>query len=252
MTRYALIIEYDGTPFQGWQIQPEGPTVQAEVEKALATCLRKPTGITGSGRTDTGVHARFQVAHFDSDEQLDTHKLYKSLNGLLSSNIAVRDALEVAPDFHARYDAIQRTYRYHIGLKPTALEKHIRLWVPSTVDMDRMRAACKHLIGKHDYSTFCKIKSETTNRTCNVSEATWVDEGAGRFHLQISADRFLHGMVRAITGTLLEVGQGKREVDSIPDLLLSKDRTLAGPAARPHGLVLHYVTYPDGALPYAE
>lgn len=249
MVRYALIIEYDGTAFQGWQIQPNGATVQSEIQKALAILFGTDTALTGSGRTDTGVHARFQVAHFDADHLVDTTRTYKSLNGLLPNTIAIRDVVRVDNEFHARYDAIRRCYRYHVGLKPTSLDRGYRLWIPSPIDIDRMQDACSVLLGEHDYSAFCKVKSETRNRVCNVSEAIWIDEGDSRFYFQISANRFLHGMVRTITGTLLEIGSGKRDRDSLSAVLASGDRTLAGPAVKPHGLVLHHVTYPDGALP---
>ncbi len=247
MPTYRLDIEYIGTDWHGWQIQPEDPTVQGAIQDALKTALRFPISITGSGRTDTGVHAAGQVAHFSVDAEIDTFKLLSSLNGLLPDSIAVRALQPVRNDFHARYDARSRQYRYRIGTLPFAFENAIRLHIRPAPELDRMNAAAAHLLGRHDFSSFCRTQSETENRVCTIDYARWeaVEGKEGHSDFVIRADRFLHGMVRAIVGTLIEVGQGKREPEDVVEILRAKDRTRAGFAAPPHGLTLEAVSYPD-------
>ncbi len=255
-----LLIEYDGTAFAGWQVQRGARTVQGETERALAVALRRPVGVVGAGRTDAGVHARGQVAHAVLDasagDRPDLRRLVHSLRGLLPPDVALRDA-DWAPDgFHARYSATARHYRYHVTPRPTALERAWRLHVPVAPDWDAMNAAAHHLLGQRDFSSLCRTQSETVNRVCHVTRAVWVrdggaNDGAGdgaAWRFEISADRFLHGMVRTAVGTLLEVGRGRRTPDGLARVLDAADRRAAGPAAPPHGLVLHAVTYPDGAF----
>lgn len=243
--RYKLLIEYDGSAFHGWQIQPGVITVQEAIEKALKIALRQDISIMGSGRTDTGVHARGQVAHFDVPEPVDVYRLKASLNGLLSRSVGILDLEATHPEFHARYDAYKRRYHYYISTHKRPLSSHQRAYIKPLPDFAVMNDAASLLLGSYNYSAFCKTKSETKNRTCNVQEAKWVeDTQSGDWYFCIAADRFLHGMVRAITGTLLEVGHGKRKPESIPAILQSLDRTQAGPAAPAQGLVLEEVYYP--------
>lgn len=244
MPTYRIIVEYDGSDFCGWQIQPHQPTIQQALEEAASTALRAPISIVGSGRTDAGVHARGQVAHFTANEPVDPHSLLASLNGILPRSIAVRSLDRVPDGFHARYDARLRCYHYFVSTGYRALDRHVRLHIRSDTDFSRMNDAAADLLGRHDFSTFCRTQSETANRICHVLEARWIRESDnGDWRFQIAADRFLHGMVRSIVGTLLEVGQGKRLVDDLPAILRKVDRRSAGPAAPALGLVLEYVGY---------
>ena len=190
------------------------------------------------------MHARGQVAHFSTDVPFDPFRLLGSLRGLLPQTIAVQE-IEKAPDgFHARYDARRRRYHYYAGLQPRALERHCRLHLRPAPDFERMSRAAEALIGRHDFDAFCRTSSATRNRVCAVERACWVEDGRpGDWRFEIVADRFLHGMVRAIVGTLLEIGRGRRGVKSLPDVLASRDRRQAGPAAPAHGLVLEEVSY---------
>ena len=245
--RYQMLIEYNGTSYHGWQIQPGMPTVQEAIEDALAVALRNRVTLTGSGRTDAGVHARGQVAHFDAQQAVDAYRLKASLNCLLADDIGILDLRETTDTFHARYDAFQRRYHYYVSIEKRPLSSVQRAQIRPLPDFERMNGAAAYLLGTHNFSTFCKIKSETQNRICNVMQAKWIKETyAGDWFFQIVADRFLHGMVRAITGTLLEVGHGKRSIDSLPALIATQDRTQAGPAAPAKGLVLEEVLYPNG------
>lgn len=239
-----MTIEYDGTDWHGWQIQPSRPTVQEAIETALATILRTPTAVVGSGRTDAGVHARGQVAHFRTDAEVDPFRLQGSLNGVLPPSVVVRDLGETADGFHARYDARSRRYSYFVATEPRALDRQWRVPLRPAPDFERMNRAAEALLGTHDFDAFCRTSSETENRVCTVSRATWMrEERRGDWRFDIEADRFLHGMVRAIVGTLLEIGRGGRPGDDLPRVLETRDRRMAGHAADPRGLVLEHVSY---------
>ncbi|MEX0747155.1 MAG: tRNA pseudouridine(38-40) synthase TruA [Rhodothermales bacterium] len=244
MPTYRMQIEYDGTDFCGWQIQPGEPTIQHALEQALATVIGKPIDIVGSGRTDSGVHARGQVAHFSTEEVIDEFKVLASLNGLVPCSIAVRSLHETSQDFHARYDARLRRYHYYICTGFRALERHVRWHVRPIPDFERMNRAALDLLGEHDFSTFCRTQSETENRICRVQTAHWTPESQdGDWRFEIAADRFHHGMVRAIVGTLIEIGHGKRPLDALPRIMHARDRREAGPAAPALGLILEEVMY---------
>lgn len=246
MPRFRLLIEYDGSSFHGWQIQPNQPTVQEALESALSTILRTDISVVGSGRTDTGVHARGQIAHFTTEGDADEAKLLRSLNGILPDAIAVL-AVEQAPeDFHARYDARRRLYLYFVSSAPRALDRHRRWKLWPTPDFNCMNQAANELLGTHDFDSFCITQSETKNRVCTVERAIWLEDGRRNdWRFEIAADRFLHGMVRAIVGTLVEIGHGKRPVDDMTRIIAAQDRRCAGQAAPSHGLALERVEYPE-------
>ena len=218
--------------------------MQEALENALTVAIRAPAAVIGAGRTDRGVHARGQVAHFHTELTLDTRRTLRSLNGLTPAAIAVH-ALEKAPDgFHARFDASSRRYHYYVSTRPAALARHYRYVLPSPIDFCIMNKAAAHLLGEHHFGAFCLQRSATRNRVCTVSHAQWIQEGrAHEWHFVIEANRFLHGMVRAFVGTLFEIGRGKRSVADIKRVLATRDRSAAGPAAPPHGLVLESIRY---------
>jgi len=251
LATYRLDIEYIGTKWHGWQIQPEDDTVQGAIENALLTALRERVSTTGSGRTDAGVHACGQVAHFNTETEIDVHRLLASLNGLLPDSVAVSSVSRAVDGFHARFDARWRKYRYRLGTIPFAIDASTRWFLRPAPDISRMIRAAERLIGKNDCSSFCRTASETENRVCEIYEAYWNEsqERPGNMDFVIRADRFLHGMVRAIVGTLVEIGQGKREIEDIAQILDAKDRQAAGPAAPPHGLMLEKVGYDSPQTP---
>ena len=225
-------------------MQPNQRTIQSEIENALKIVCRTECKLTGSGRTDTGVHAAGQVAHFDLVGELDLVRVLRSLNGILDEDIAVLDLKRVPNNFHARYDAVERHYGYYLSTVKTALHAKTTAFVTHLVDIHSIQQAADILVRKADFSSFCKTQSATTNRVCDIRRATWTVLPDGRQKFAIVGDRFLHGMVRAIVGTLLQVGSGSRKPFELSQILDSRDRRAAGPAAPPHGLSLEKVVYP--------
>jgi tRNA pseudouridine38-40 synthase len=237
-----LLIEYDGGAYAGWQRQASDPTVQAAIEDALATLLRHPVTITGAGRTDSGVHARGQVANFLTPSEMDPRRVAAGLNGLLPDDIAILGCSEAPASFHARFDATGRRYSYTISALPAALDRR-RVWQVSwPLDAGLLRDAASAITGSRDFTSFCRAGSEARHHVCAVREASWTQSGP-LLRFGITADRFLHGMVRALVGTMVDVARGHTSPGEFAAMLESRDRREAGPAAPPHGLVLEEVLY---------
>lgn len=244
MPTLCLLIEYHGAAFSGWQVQPGQRTVQETLEKAFATLFRHPIAVTGSGRTDAGVHARGQVAHVEVPDTFDPDRLRHALNGLVGPDVAVLHIAPAPEGFHARFDARQRTYLYHVSTAPRALDRTTRVLLRPVPDFDIMNEAARLLLGTHHFGAFCRTQSDTQNRVCTLNTLVWEPEARpGDWRLRVSADRFLHGMVRTLAGTLLRIGRGRMAPEALPGILASQDRRRAGTAAPAHGLVLERVDY---------
>ncbi|MEM8894266.1 MAG: tRNA pseudouridine(38-40) synthase TruA [Bacteroidota bacterium] len=241
--RYFLEISYLGTAYHGWQLQKNANSVQAEINKALSTFLRHDINVVGSGRTDTGVHARKQVLHFDVDLPLDESQLLFKLNALLPKDISAKSVSRVKSDAHARFDATKRSYEYHMHLTKNPFLEGLSYFYPHECDVIMMNSAAELLLGKQNFQCFSKVKTEVNTFDCDITTAQWVLENE-KLVFHVSADRFLRGMVRAIVGTLLSVGKGKMTAEEFREVIESKDRRKAGRAAPAHGLYLTEVLYP--------
>jgi len=237
-----LEIEYDGTNFHGWQIQPELRTVQGEIEDKLKTILKQKITLIGAGRTDVGVHALGQVANFKTESRLDEESILKGLNGLLPDDVVIRKVEEVDLDFNARYSARSRVYQYRIFLGRTAIRRRYVWEVSYWLDLEKIVEATGLISGEHDFSSFCVADSTKPNNICKVTQATWERSGE-ELIFEIEADRFLHTMVRSLVGTLVEVGRGYFSVGDFVNIMQAKDRKKAGPTAPARGLYLVKVRY---------
>jgi tRNA pseudouridine38-40 synthase len=237
-----LVIEYDGSLFHGWQIQPGLRTVQDEIEKALYTILNQKVTLIGAGRTDAGVHALGQVANFETGSSQDAEAIRKSLNGILPEDIVVHEAKEVDSNFNARYSATSRIYEYKIHRGRTALRKKFVWEVTYELNAATLMEATREVEGEHDFTSFCLTESGKENNTCHVNQALWEISG-DEMIFRIEANRFLHNMVRSLVGTLIEVGRGYFSVSDFRKITEVKDRKRAGPTAPAHGLYLVEVKY---------
>lgn len=248
MPRYRIRICYDGTDFAGWQIQPNGRAIQEVLEEALKTFLRSPIRIIGAGRTDAGVHALSQFAHFDHGHPLDPYKFLRSINGLIPPTIRVLQIEKVADDFHARYSVEKKVYHYHLWLDPvqSPFQRLYTTHHPYPFDLEAVLAAITHFKGTHDFTSFANVPLER-DPVRSIDRLDIVDQEGG-IRFEVEGKSFLYKMVRNIVGTLLEVAEGKREPASIPDILAAKDRREAGRAAPAQGLFLHSITYPSNSL----
>lgn len=241
--RYFIEFAYRGTDFHGSQTQPNGNTVQAEMEAAFATILRRPVALTFAGRTDAGVHAEKMIAHFDIEKELPANFVGR-LNNILPNSIAVHGIRRVADDAHARFDATARTYRYRITTRkdPFLYITHTR--VAAGLDFEAMNRAATLLLGKQDFASFCRVHTDVKTTLCDVREAHWVQENATEAYFEITADRFLRNMVRAVVGTLFEIGRGKMTESDLKDVIASHNRCKAGHSAPAEGLSLVEISYP--------
>lgn len=242
MPNVKLILEYDGTDFAGWQYQPNGRSIQEEVERAIKQITREAVRIAGAGRTDAGVHALGQVASVQIEQDLDFKSFVRSLNAVLPEDIVVVDAVPVASEFHARFSATKRRYKYYIMKKPTAIWRRYCWWLNYTLDVEALAACSKVIVGEHDFASFSKADSNVEHHRCRVHESVWRVKG-DTLEFDITANRFLYGMVRALVGTMVEVGRGHRPQSDFERILGELDRTKAGMAAPPHGLFLREVFY---------
>ncbi len=242
MNRYALILAYDGSQYHGWQKQPNASTVQEVIEGRLSTVLNQDIQIVGCGRTDTGVHARDYCAHFDSRSISNLENLKYKLNKVLPGDISIKKIGEVETSFHARFDALSREYRYYLSSEKDIWNRDHFSLVHGELSLDKMNAAAALLIGKKDFTSFCKVGSDNENNICEVFESFWTKEGQ-KLVYTVRANRFLRNMVRAIVGTLIEVGQEKISPEAILTILEERNRSAAKKSAEAKGLFLSKVEY---------
>jgi tRNA pseudouridine38-40 synthase len=245
MRNIKLLIEYDGTNYLGWQVQPKGPTIQGILEDKIKLLTGESIQLFGSGRTDAGVHALGQVAHFKTQSRMDLRSMQRALNSLLPRDIVIQKIEEVEEGFHARKHAKSKVYEYRI------LNRNLRsafhrgyVWhIPQKLDLMKMKRATAHLIGEHDFSSFRSVGTPTRTAVRRVPRAGWKRGRGGLIRFEIEANGFLKQMVRSIVGTLVEVGKGKINPEEFQKILTSKDRKKAGPTAPAHGLFLKEVKY---------
>ncbi len=241
-------LAYRGENFHGWQTQPNASSVQQTIEEAISTIVRRPTAIVGAGRTDAGVNARMMIAHLDLPDDFkvdkDGGKFLRGLNTLVGRDIAIYSLRPVAAGAHARFDATARSYRYfaHRGKNPFVGRQSWQ--APDSLDFDRMNAAAALLPGRRDFTSFSKLHTDVKTNICDLRAAKWIADGEGRWYFEITADRFLRNMVRAIVGTLVEVGRGRLAPEEMNDIIERRDRSAAGTSMPGEALFLWDIQYP--------
>ena len=245
MQRYFITFSYDGTAYHGWQIQPNGISIQEVLQKSLSTLLRSDIEVVGAGRTDAGVHARMMVAHFDIDKDIECKQLTYKLNKILPSDIAVAEVNQVSEDMHARFSATSRTYHYYVykGKNPFLRKYYCNLGYD--LDFAMMNQAARILMEYEDFGAFCKSHTDVKTTICHVTEARWVKDGTDSWYFEITANRFLRNMVRSIVGTMLDVGQNKISLTDFSAIIESKNRQMAGMSIPACGLCLCNIQYPE-------
>lgn len=241
--RYFVTFSYDGTRYHGWQIQPNGDSVQARLQGALSTLLRQEIGVTGAGRTDAGVHARMMVAHFDYDGALDCTQLTYKLNRLLPYDIAVEKVEPVSEDMHARFSATSRTYHYYIHTTKDPFCRAYSCELHYPLDFQKMNEAGLLLTGYDDFGAFCKAGADVKTTLCHVTEARWVQTSPTTWYFRITANRFLRNMVRAVVGTMIDVGRGRLSLVDFCKVIEGKRRTEAGESMPGNALFLEKIEY---------
>lgn len=243
-TRYFIFISYKGTSYHGWQIQPDSVSVQQTLDDALSVILGEAIATTGAGRTDTGVHASFFCAHFESRSgDLDTKKnLLFRINKFLPKDISINEIRKVVPEAHARFSAISRTYRYFISRSKNPFNNDSSWYLYGDLDIARMNEACEVLYRHSDFTSFSRLHTDVKTNNCRIFHALW-EEDDSSLVFTIKADRFLRNMVRAIVGTMVEIGQGKLSVSEFENIILAKDRGKAGKSAPAKGLFLTDIEY---------
>ena len=240
--RYFVTFSYDGGRYHGWQIQPNGVSVQEKLQEALSTLLREEITVTGAGRTDTGVHARMMVAHFDADE-IDCEQLMYKLNRLLPQDIAVQKVERVSEEMHARFSAKCRTYHYYIHTRKEPFLQTYSCEMHYALDFAKMNEAAQWLLDYEDFGAFCKSGADVKTTLCKVTKAEWIQTSPTTWYFEITANRFLRNMVRAVVGTLIDVGRGRLSVDEFCKVIEGKKRTEAGESMPGHALFLEKIEY---------
>lgn len=251
MQRYFIEFSYDGANYHGWQIQPNGTTVQEVMQCAISTLLRQELQLVGAGRTDAGVHASKMVAHFDLELPLDKMadnfspvQLVYKLNRLLPQDIAVSSVYPVDNELHARFSAVKRTYHYFIHTRKMPFRRSYSWEVHYDLNFQHMNEAAACLLSVDDFASFCKAGADVKTTLCNVCTAHWVEDEPGCWHFEIAANRFLRNMVRAVVGTLVEVGRGRMTIEQFREVVRKRQRTAAGESMPAHALFLVDVEYP--------
>ena len=243
MQRYFIWLSFDGTRYHGWQVQPNGDTVQEELERALSLILRVHTGVVGAGRTDAGVHARVMVAHFDACTTLDTEQLTYRLNRLLPQDISIHAIKPVSSDMHARFSARWRTYHYYIHTVKDPFSRAFSCELHYPLDFTLMNEAASRLLAVDDFAAFCKTHTDVKTTLCQVVEARWVKGAEGHWYFIIRANRFLRNMVRAVVGTLIDVGRHRISLEAFDQIVAGRRRTEAGESMPAKALFLENVEY---------
>ena len=241
--RYFIWFSYDGTRYHGWQNQPNGVTVQSELERCLSLLLRTAVSVTGAGRTDAGVHARVMAAHFDADVPVEPSVLSMKLNGLLPVDISVDRIEPVAADLHARFSAVERTYRYYVHTRKDPFCRQYSCELHYRLDFDKMNEAGAVLTEYSDFGAFCKAGSDVKTTLCRVTHAQWHRQSDSSWYFEITANRFLRNMVRAVVGTLIEVGRGRMSLADFRRVIEDGRRTQAGESMPAKALFLENVKY---------
>ena len=242
--RYFIYLQYDGAAYNGWQRQPDAPTVQGVIEHRLTMLRREPIEIVGAGRTDTGVNASFYVAHFDTDAAIeDCGQLTYKLNKVLPDDIAIMRIEEVAPTLHARFDAKQREYTYRLTTRKSPFARYSAWYYAVNLDVEKMNRAAALLLRYEDFTSFAKLNSNNKTNICHITHARWEVDGDGVLVFTIRADRFLRNMVRAIVGTLVDVGRGRYSVEDFDAIIASRDLSRSSAGAPACGLFLSDVKY---------
>ena len=241
--RYFIHLAYDGTRYHGWQIQPNGTSVEGEIELRLSTLLRQPIDIVGAGRTDAGVHARHMVAHFDFENGCDTKQLCYRLNRMMPPDICIYKIEKVADDLYARFSATSRTYHYYISTKRNPFNRQYTWLCHYDLDFELMNQAAEILMEYKDFASFCKSHTDVKTTLCNIIEAKWIKDDEGCYYFRIKANRFLRNMVRAVVGTLVEVGRHRLSLDDFRNVIEGKKRTMAGESMPTNALFLERIEY---------
>ena len=241
--RYFVWFGYDGAAYHGWQIQPNGNSVQEELQRGLSTLLREEISVTGAGRTDAGVHARVMVAHFDTEKALDCRQLVYKLNRLLPQDIAVDRVEQVSDDLHARFSATSRTYHYYIHTRKDPFRRAYSCEMHYDLDFAKMNEAGRILTTYEDFGAFCKAHSDVKTTLCQVTKAEWLQTSDSSWYFEITANRFLRNMVRAVVGTLIDVGRGKLTLDDFKKVIEGKQRSEAGESMPANALFLEEIVY---------